>query len=108
MGQRQDLQRQAEYNYQRVRNQVHGQIRREVRNLGYADELVDLAHQAVTFRTEMLRLTENAVDAGERTETDALEARAELARAQADLLKAELNRCLAVVRLRKISGYPLR
>jgi len=73
-----------------------------------ADQLVDLAEQAHKFRRESLRMLEEAGAEGLKTETEILEARSELAKADVDLLKARLNQRLAVIRLRQVSGLPVR
>ncbi|RKZ16525.1 hypothetical protein DRQ50_06000, partial [bacterium] len=99
---------QAEYNYERIKGRVHVQIRRETRNLDYASELEELAEQALAFRRESLRMSTEAGEAGLKTTTEVTAARAELAKAEVDLLKARLNRRLAVIRLRKVCGYPVR
>lgn len=103
---REAQQRQAEYNLERIKGQVHVEARREVKNLEYADRLVELAEQAWEFRRQSLQMMENAAEEGKKTGSDVLQARAELAKADLDLLKARLNRRLAIIRLQRVSGAP--
>ena len=104
LGQRQALQDQAQRNYRRVKNGVQREIKKEVTNLRYNDQLVNLASQAVAFRKNALKLASDLDDNGLRLNTAKLEAEAELAKAEADLFAAKLSRRLVLVNLTKLTG----
>ena len=106
LGQRQALHHQAQRNYQRVKNEVQREIKKEVTNLRYSDQLVSLASQAVAFRKNALKLASDLDDTGLRLNTTKLEAEAELAKAEADLFAAQLSRRLVLVNLTKLTGRP--
>jgi len=98
---------QAKANAERIRKKIEREIRTELANLSHADALVDLATQALGFRHEEVSLAADLVEEGMELDTRELEARAELAQAESDLLGAEVNRRLVLARLERLAGSSL-
>ncbi|RLE34938.1 MAG: hypothetical protein DRJ61_04210 [Acidobacteria bacterium] len=98
------LHEQAQANASRICKKIEREIRTELANLRHADALVDLATQARTFRLEALQLAADLVEEGMELDTKELEAQAELAQAESDLLGAKVNRRLVLARLERLAG----
>lgn len=98
---------QAQANARRIRKKIEREIHTELANLTHADALVELANEARKFRREEVRLTADLVAEGMELDTRELEARAELAQAESDLLGAEVNRRLVLARLERLAGSNL-
>lgn len=102
--QRISLENQARKNSEREKNEIQAEIRKEYNRLKYAEKLLVLTSKTVEFRKDAFQLASELNEAGLRLNTKKIEARADLAKAKADLLAARLNYRLTISKLNKLSG----
>lgn len=79
-------------------------IEKAYRKISHAEALVAVAQKVVNYRTEELKIQQDKEASGLNTATDLLNAKALLAKAQADLLAAQMNYRLAVTDLKILAG----
>lgn len=106
LAQRCALLQQARENVAGVQEQVNAEIDKAHRKVGQASALVVVAQKAVNYRTEELRLQMDRLEAGQSLMADMLAIRSLLAKAEADLLAAQLNYNLARSELALLTGIP--
>ena len=102
--QRGALLQQAHENTAGVKEQINAEIDKAHRKIKQAGALVMVAQKAVNYRTEELRLQTDRLEAGQSLRADILTIRSLLARAEADLLAAQLNYNLARSELALLTG----
>lgn len=73
------------------RDDITGKVERLYRKVKRAELMIETAQKAVDLRKEEVRIQKNATNAGLKLETILLEAQSKLAKAEVDLLAAELN-----------------
>ncbi len=98
------LKRQAEENLAYRKEEIRKDIQKTVRKLRQSAELVTVAEKMVEYRREDLKIQTDKRKAGLNLEQDLLEARAEMTRAEADLLAARLNYRTALSELKILKG----
>lgn len=96
--------RSAELNRDRLEEEAGRQIRLAHHDLVFGDELVSLTHQAVAFRSRAAEIARQSASNGLVLETSALEAEAQLRKAEADLVGAQCQRHVALLHLYYLSG----
>jgi outer membrane protein TolC len=96
--------RAAEVNRDRLEEDAARQIRLAHQDLVFADEQISLARQAVAFRNRSAELAHQSATNGVALETSALEADAQLRKAEADLTGALCQRHVALLHLYFLSG----
>lgn len=96
--------RSAEVNRDRIEEEATRQIRLAYQNLTYAKEIVELAQQALQYRQRAAQLSRQSTANGLALETAALEAEAEMRKAEADLAGAKYQQHLALLRLHFLAG----
>lgn len=84
--------------------EIRNKIRTKYLNLVYAQKLILTAEKALAARQEAFRLSANAMEEGELLASRYLEARAELAKAEADLLAARLNYQILLAQMQRLAG----
>lgn len=98
------LKRQAEENLVYKKEEIRNNIQKTVRKLRQSAELINVAEKVVEYRSEDLKIQTDKWKAGLNLEQDLLAARAEMAKAEADLLAARLNYKIAFSELRILTG----
>lgn len=98
------VRRSAEVDRDRLEEEAARQIRLAYQDYVYAGDLIDLANQALEFRRRAAQLSRQSVANGLELTTAALEAEAQLRRAEADLAAARSQRHLALLRLYLLAG----
>lgn len=93
--QRHLLSQQARENLANTQNQVKNDVSKTHRKLTQATALIAVAEKAVKYRTEELKVQTDKQASGLNLEADILNTRSLLAKAEADLLAAQLNYRLA-------------
>lgn len=96
--------RAAETNRDRLEEEAARQLRLGYQDLAYAGELLDLAQQAFDYRRRAAELTHQSAANGLALSTAALDADAQLRKAEADLAGARYQRHLALLRLYLLAG----
>jgi len=104
VNQRNFLVEQAAENLENTRKQVANDIEKANRKVKQAIALINVAQKAVNYRKEELKIQQDKRNSGLNIETDLLNTRSLLAKAQADLLAAQLNYRLAVSDLKMLEG----
>jgi len=102
--QRQFLSQQARENLINTQNQVKNDVSKTHRKLTQAAALIAVAEKAVKYRTEELKVQTDKQASGLNLEADILNTRSLLAKAEADLLAAQLNYRLAYSDLQRLAG----
>lgn len=102
--QRESQQKQAEANEQHTREQVSAEVQKAYRQLQQAAALTAAAQKAADLRAAELKIKRDALAAGKVLPTEVLSTEATQAKAQADLLAAQLNYRLALTQLQHASG----
>jgi outer membrane protein len=102
--QRHLLSQQALENLANTQNQVKNDIAKTHRKLTQATALIAVAEKAVRYRTEELKVQTDKQASGLNLEADILSTRSLLAKAEADLLAAQLNYRLAYSDLQRLAG----
>ncbi|MFH1295876.1 MAG: TolC family protein [Bacteroidota bacterium] len=104
VNQRKALQMEASEDLHFKMRQIRNEVRTNYLNLVYARKLIITAEKALAARQEEYRLAQNAVEEGEALPTIFLKARADLAKAEADLLGAQLNYQLLIAKMKRLTG----
>lgn len=102
--QRHFLSQQARENLINTQNQVKNDVSKTHRKLTQATALIAVAEKAVQYRTEELKVQTDRQASGLNLEADILSTRSLLAKAEADLLAAQLNYRLAYSDLQRLAG----
>lgn len=102
--QRHFLLQQAETNIANTREQVTNDITRTQRRINQAAALIAVAQKAVNYRKEELKLQHDKNEAGLNIAADILQTKSQLAKAEADLLAAQLSYRLAGSDLKILTG----
>ncbi len=102
--QRNALYNQALMNFEYKNKTVKAEVHKAYLDLTYASKLIQTAKKALEVRTEELMLTENSVEEGEVLSSMLLKARADYAKAEADLLASELNYLISLAKLNRLTG----
>jgi outer membrane protein len=102
--QRHLLSQQARENLADTQNQVKNDVSKTHRKLTQATALIAVAEKAVKYRTEELKVQTDKQASGLNLEADILNTRSLLAKAEADLLAAQLNYRLAHSDLQRLAG----
>jgi outer membrane protein len=102
--QRHLLSQQARENLANTQNQVKNDVSKTHRKLTQATALIAVAEKAVKYRTEELKVQTDKQASGLNLEADILNTRSLLAKAEADLLAAQLNYRLAHSDLQRLAG----
>lgn len=102
--QRHFLSQQARENLLNTQNQVKNDVSKIHRKLTQATALIAVAEKAVKYRTEELKVQSDKQASGLNLEADILNTRSLLAKAEADLLAAQLNYRLAQSDLQRLAG----
>jgi outer membrane protein len=85
-------------------NKLSIDIDKACRKIRHAEALVDVAQKAVNYRQEELKIQQDKNDGGLNTASDLLNTKALLAKAQADLLAAQMNYRIALTDLKMLTG----
>jgi outer membrane protein TolC len=96
--------REAEENLQRLKDEVAVQVEQTYNKLERTKNMVEVAQQVVDLRTEGERLASNQLKEGVVLVSDRRKANAEVYKAQADLLQANLAYVLARAELDRTIG----
>ena len=96
--------RSAEVNRDRIEEDATRQIRLAYQDLNYAKEVIGLAQQALEYRQRAVQLSRQSTANGLALATVALEAEAELRKAETDLAGAHYQQHLALLRLYLLAG----
>jgi len=102
--QRNALFNQANENYAYKIKQLKSDVHKAYLNLVYAKKLIQTAEKALEARTEQVILTKNALDEGQILPSLMIEAKADFAKAEADLLASKLNYLIQIAKLDKLIG----
>ncbi|WP_342088294.1 TolC family protein [Dyadobacter sp. OTU695] len=102
--QRHLLSQQARENLSNTQNQVKNDVAKTHRKLTQATALIAVAEKAVKYRTEELKVQTDKQASGLNLEADILNTRSLLAKAEADLLAAQLNYRLAHSDLQRLTS----
>jgi len=97
---------QAETNLQRLKEQLEADVRKAFRAVEQASQSVEAAREALSLRQESERISRDQFELGLGVEAAYLEAKAARAAAQADLLRAEAAKRLAIAGLKRLVGGP--
>ncbi len=101
---RRALLEQAEENLRRLKNRATVEVEKSYRKLQRSREMIEVAAEALELRRETARLSAEQVKAGVATSSGALSSEAALAKAEADLLAANLGYRLAEAELLRAMG----
>jgi outer membrane protein len=85
-------------------NKLNTDIDKAYRKIRHAEALMDVAQKAVNYRQEEYKIQQDKEESGLNTTSDLLNAKALLAKAQADLLAAQINYRIALTDLRILGG----
>ena len=102
--QREFMQQQAEQSLANTREQVHTDIAKARRKLMQSTELVHVANKVLAFRLEDLKIQTDRRYAGLNLEADLLMAKAATAKAESDVLAAQLNYRIAWTEIKILTG----
>ncbi len=102
--QRSYMREQAEENLANTREQVSNEIAKAYRKLRQSEELIKVAGKAVEYRSEDLRIKRTGNAAGLNLDSELLEVRAALAKAESDYLSAQMNYRIALSELKILTG----
>jgi outer membrane protein TolC len=97
------LQQSTEY-VANTQETVNHDIAKAKRRINQAIALIAVAQKAVNYRQDELKIQQDKQDAGLNIEADLLNTKSMLAKAQADLLSAQLNYRIAISDLRILTG----
>ncbi len=98
------LKRQAEENLVYRKEEIRKDIQKTMRKLRQSAELISVAEKVVEYRREDLKIQSDKRKAGLNLEQDLLEAQAEMAKAEADLLAARLNLRMVYSEIKILTG----
>jgi len=96
--------RSAEVNRDRIEEDATRQIRLAYQDLSYAKEVIGLTQQALDYRQRAAQLARQSTANGLALESSALDAEAELRKAEADLAGAQFQSHLALLKLHFLAG----
>jgi outer membrane protein len=102
--QRNLLKEQAEENLANTREQINKDILKAYRKMKHSQELINVTGKVVEYRAEDLKIKTNERLAGLNIESDLLSAKAAMAKAEADLLAAQLNYRIALSEIKILTG----
>jgi outer membrane protein TolC len=102
--QRTFIRKQAEENLANTKEQVSKDIIKSYRKLKQSEELIKVAGKVVEYRSEDLKIKNNARIAGLNLESDLLAAKAAMAKAESDYFAAQLNYRIALSELKILTG----
>jgi outer membrane protein TolC len=102
--QRAFIKKQAEENLANTKEQVTKDITKSYRKLRQSEELIRVAGKVVEYRSEDLKIKNNARIAGLNLESDLLAAKAAMAKAESDYFAAQLNYRIALSELKISTG----
>jgi len=85
-------------------DKLNSDIDKAYRKITLAEALVNVAQKAVLYRQEELKIQQDKEEGGLNTASDLLDAKALLAKAQADLLAAQMNYRIALTDLKMLAG----
>ena len=94
----------AQQNLSHTENRVRIDVEKNERKKQRSETSLEAARKAVAARTEMLRITNDQMDAKTATESTRKDAQAALAEAQAQLFQAEAERAIAQAELNRTLG----
>jgi len=104
IGERRALLEQAEENLRRLKNRTTVEVEKSYRKLQRSKEMIEVATEALELRRESGRLSAEQVKAGVTVMSNQLSSEAALAKAEADLLAANLGYRLAEAELLRAMG----
>ncbi|WP_080054351.1 TolC family protein [Spirosoma aerolatum] len=104
MTQRNLIWQQAQENLLNTQEQVSSDLEKAYRKISQARALIDVAQKAARYRSEELKIQQDRQVAGLNLKTDLLTAQSNLAKAQVDLLSAQLNYQLAILDVKILTG----
>jgi len=104
IGERRALLEQAEENLRRLKNRTTVEVEKSYRKLQRSKEMIEVATEALELRREAGRLSAEQVKAGVTVMSNQLSSEAALAKAEADLLAANLGYRLAEAELLRAMG----
>jgi outer membrane protein TolC len=104
VAERRALLAQAEENLRRVKNRVSVEVEKSYRKLARAQNMIEVADEALALRRESERLAANRVAAGVAPESARREAEAATRKAEADRLQAAMGVLLARAELDRVAG----
>ncbi len=104
IGERRALLEQAEENLRRLKNRTTVEVEKSYRKLQRSKEMIEVATEALELRRESGRLSGEQVKAGVTVMSNQLSSEAALAKAEADLLAANLGYRLAEAELQRAMG----
>jgi outer membrane protein TolC len=87
-----------------AKDKLNSDIDKAYRKISHAEALVKVAQKAVYYRLEELKIQQDKEESGLNTASDLLNAKALLAKAQADLLAAQMNYRIALTDLKMLAG----
>lgn len=102
--QRELLRQQAREHVAHTQDQVKNDVSKAHRKLSQAAALIAVAEKAVHYRTEELKVQNDKQTSGLNLQADILNTRSLLAKAEADLLAAQLNYRLSVSDLQRLTS----
>jgi outer membrane protein TolC len=95
---------QAEENLAHLRSRVRIDVEKAVRKVNRAETEIASARELLTTNTEVRRVTSDQVEVGTANRSLFLESEASVFSAQADLLRAQYDRSVAVADLARLTG----
>jgi len=104
IGERRALLEQAEENLRRLKNRTTVEVEKSYRKLQRSKEMIEVATEALELRRESGRLSGEQVKAGVTVMSNQMSSEAALAKAEADLLAANLGYRLAEAELLRAMG----
>ncbi|MVM36749.1 hypothetical protein GO730_02165 [Spirosoma sp. HMF3257] len=102
--QRNLIRQQALENLLNTQEQVSSDLEKAYRKIGHTKALIEVAQKAVRYRNDELIVQQDRQAAGLNLKTDLLTAQSNLAKAQVDLLSAQLNYQLAILDINILTG----
>ncbi len=102
--QRNALFNEASEDFEYKRKYLKIEVHKAYLDLTYAYKLIQVAKKALEARKEELILTVNSVEEGEALPSMLLKAKADYAKAEADLLASELNYLISFAKLNRLTG----
>lgn len=108
IGERRAMLEQAEENLRRIKNRTTVEVEKSYRKLQRSKEMIEVAREALELRRETERLSAEQVKAGVAVLSGQLSSGAVLAKAEADLLAANLGYRLAEAELQRTMGRTAR
>ncbi len=102
--QRNALHKEAVEDFEYERQTVRNEVEKGYLNLSYAKKLIETARLALQARKEEVKLISDAVEEGESLPTRLIKAKSDLAKAEADVLGAQLNYLIVKAKLKRLKG----